>query len=851
MEFVVWTGWHFRMNTCVGCGMMVALIMVIGIHADHGSLGEHGLELRLSHGVVYSRMNTVMNSADFETFSFLVKKFRVPDEVFAFSLPCIYNTAHANPDLDIYRALIHDACLKFSEMFDRHQQQRVAILANVQAQLTTAEALLPTELRNTRRISRALFGVVSYLTKFLFGIPSESDMRKVSAQVRLLSDEVGSQGDLLLKLKEGFLLATNVTSQRLNELDVRQTETSEKFNNLIGDLKTWREQLRRSLHHRHLTTMALTRLMGFMTYLNQLAISDVMGLTALEQEAENYYLSVLQLTKGRLPPHLVRPEQLRLALNTISNKLRSTSGMTLSHDDISFYYKHNLVLAMHNAESIIINLKIPVHARAAVMQLYQIQIFSVPHNTDSSRGRTKITNLPSYIAFSVNDEYYVELSESQVARCEKHYCHHTFPIMPYSSPSCAFAVFKSLRETIREKCEVQYSLKGSRTEGAISLSHGRYLLSSNKGWVLSCPKTPPRDLPPCSSCVVGLPCGCSLHSKDAAVLPSNTECLPGNRSQLSIKYPFNAIILDAFYSHSKYHELGSDQLLDSPLSLSLPKEIVHEGKPLSDDLKIPFELVKTHIENFPDQNIRIHSPINGQQIAYPTDWQSFPWATTIVCGLTGVVAISALLLIFKLRLTVAALTVTVARLAELPGAEANPIFNERYQRVHDDEMQLLQWLWRAMIAVLMIAVVCFAVRAFSVIYAVLRSRSLFTPMSHGPAVSTIVVVLESDNDRVMLPVVSLPLTPSLFSIKDNQPRSIRLQNQCCTSQLLIDWGAPGSILFHKTLPIALPGILSVPITRSTRVFNIINRPHATRVLLYYDDVVYVMEKHPNEEEELA
>ena len=49
----------------------------------------HGVELRLGHGVTFSRVNDIVNSKDFETYSFLVPKFEIPTKLFINRLPCI------------------------------------------------------------------------------------------------------------------------------------------------------------------------------------------------------------------------------------------------------------------------------------------------------------------------------------------------------------------------------------------------------------------------------------------------------------------------------------------------------------------------------------------------------------------------------------------------------------------------------------------------------------------------------------------------------------------------------------------------------------------------------------------
>ena len=113
--------------------------------------------------------------------------------------------------------------------------------------------------------------------------------------------------------------------------------------------------------------------------------------------------------------------------------------------------------------------------------------------------------------------------------------------------------------------------------------------------------------------------------------------------------------------------------------------------------------------------------------------------------------------------------------------------------------------------------------------------------------STVVMTMENEEDRLVLPVMTLPMAPSQFTIDEVTPRSLRVQNHCCSAQLFIDWGSSKPFLYHRSIPISLPNMISVPFTRSRRLTNIINRPYVSAVRLYYDDVIYVIKNAESQE----
>ena len=174
-----------------------------------------------------------------------------------------------------------------------------------------------------------------------------------------------------------------------------------------------------------------------------------------------------------------------------------------------------------------------------------------------------------------------------------------------------------------------------------------------------------------------------------------------------------------------------------------------------------------------------------------------------------------------------------AALGEVPGVNARPILDDRFHDDHADKTNHLNNIWKMLAVLLAITAARLVYLSIKKVIKHLRSQSILSFLPSQSAVSTVVVALSSETDRVIVPMITLPLPPSVFSLKQNNPRSIQMQNQCCVSRLIIDWGTPTSILFQNSMPVSLPSMLNVPMTRSRRVFNIISSPMS---LLY----IYIM-----------
>ena len=435
-------------------------------------------------------------------------------------------------------------------MFTQHVRQRDALIEGILQKVGDAEGLLPVKLPNTERFSRSLMGGVSYVTKFLFGIPSEDDFRKVSAQISTLADGINNQGKILRDVKDGFVLMENVTSHRLNMLEDQQLASLTRFNSLIDELKTWRERLRRSLQDAQVTARALTDMVGFVSQIGQLTSSEVLFLSTLEGEAVQYLQSIQTLIGGRVPEGMVEPRVMANALEVIRKKLLATAGQIITNTDVTYYYKHRLALSVHNENYIIINVKIPISFAQTNMILYQVESHFVPLNGSFQAGTTRIADLAPFLVVSKDGSYFAELSKSEVDNCLPNHCHVTFPLSPVDKPTCAMALYNSNSKLIDKNCNIAYHRVESPEDFIQDLGHGYWLVSSSISWLMTCRGLPPRETPACALCVVQLPCLCSLHSKRFTVSPSAGLCDRGNVSSTMVAYPVNMAVLHSFYDPS-------------------------------------------------------------------------------------------------------------------------------------------------------------------------------------------------------------------------------------------------------------------------------------------------------------
>ena len=541
--------------------------------------------------------------------------------------------------------------------------------------------------------------------------------------------------------------------------------------------------------------------------------------------------------QGRLPAHLVKPERLHEAIYTIRQKLKTSSGQFVSHNELSYYYNNRLTLAVHNDRGIVINVKVPVHFGPARMKLYPVQSYPVPHGNGSDHGFTIIDKLPAYVAFSADNEYVLEMTDEQVADCLPHNCHNAYPLTTVNEDSCIMSIFLSKHVSIVNNCHITYRGYSPFPSMATDLTHGHFLVASRRGWTATCHGVPPRELESCDLCLISLSCGCSLHSRSVTVLPSFSHCGRVEGALYKISYPYNSVILHAFFSKSPYHELSSDQLLISPLNLSLPRAI-----PMTDhSVDIPYQMQLNKLKELMS-SMKSVSGGRMEKVDETLFERSTPWVLICSIAASALAALIALILIVRQRIQINTMMVSITALESLPCTTGIPLLDKNYEAPEFDferfQGMVQNWL---MVVICLLTILC-AYRLVIIVYECFRRRALIHSVRSVVARSTIVMTMENEEDRLVLPVITLPMPPGQFTIDAVSPRSLRVQNHCCSAQLLIDWGSIKPFLYHRSMPISLPSMISVPFTRSRRLNNIINRPYVSAIRLYYDDVIYTIKE---------
>ena len=804
--------------------------------------------LHLNHGVVFKRLGQIRNSQESCTYSFVVKKFEVPTPIFTETIPCDIVVRESEFQSDTYRSLVQNGCVRMHKMYSQHLLQREAVIQSMRENIDKAWKLLPNEIPRRVRKQRAPFEFMASISKFLFGTPTGEDMHRVVSQIGVLSRGLIDQGEILEAFGEQFSALANVTGEKFRNIEEHRRKADHRFNELITDLSKWRNDLKRSVHDYQFSSIQLAKFTGFVGILSQLTMTDMMSITMFEQQSILYLSALQTLTEGRLPSFMVDGVVLQNALNAVSDELSRSSSLVVSHHRLDYYYRHQLVVALHRGDFIVINLKVPVQPRSATMQLYEILVFPLPHSVNNDNASTIVRGLSQFIAIAANDDYYANLDQFQVAACNERKCHQSFPVIPRERYTCASALFYSKHDQIMKLCDVRYLVNPDRPTMAIGVDEHQFVVSSPVPWMMNCRDQIPKELPHCQLCMVVLPCFCSLHSKTLNVMPSISNCYGSSWFNETILHPVNLYVLHHFYEESPFHFLEGDKLTERPMNLSLPKKLIIPTDTQLSELEVPLNKLRQVITKTKGVNVDVMREfmLQSNEPGYSI-WSQIPFVITTT--ILSLVVIAIFVAVVNLNVKYNELKMAMAAASLVNTAESVPILKDPHfgdSVVSDSAAVSNSWEMVYLFVAIMVTIASLAT-IVRCIRRWLQSRGFIRRLNVSCAVSTVVIVLENEMDRVILPLQEFQLPPIVFFIKEVRPRSIQLQYGCGSAHLIVDWGDERAILYHHRAPIAIPSVIVVPLRKSRRVARIVNSPHTTSIRLFYDDVIFFINPLPNQD----
>lgn len=426
--------------------------------------------------------------------------------------------------------------------------------------------------------SGGLLSTVGKAISDITGQPTYDDIHAIGAHICELGDIAKQTAN---EIKASFKRLSSFESHFDNRYDTAQKEIKNLFkygSDIQAEFtKTTLlqvENLQNITQHLYVQQRAMNVTLQISANL-QLLESEVDKLVAY---TETFFDGIDKLNQGYMSPNLVLPTSIRRLLDHIRNVVIpvSKANLIIAHPNPYFYYNIKKIAFIADDSYMYVTVNVPMYTSGSLMAVYLVQSyqFALADNVNSS---TKIVGLPDFIAISADQEWYVEISAAEYTACkgeDLRICPTEKSFQSMSVPTCASALYQDSKEHIKRLCDVRYTenlLHGF----ALRLGAGRYLVSAqhtNEKWNLACPKTGIREVKSCTTCIIEIPCFCSLVGSFKIESIQNCDVSDDSDfNQPTYFHPVNLhLLLHLYDPDSLVHINGTTNSIDSKWNISLP-----------------------------------------------------------------------------------------------------------------------------------------------------------------------------------------------------------------------------------------------------------------------------------------
>ena len=470
----------------------------------------------------------------------------------AIPLPNLTLPTHALTNFTCYQGInVQHFCETYEPLFSYVNNETAHYITLLKNHQTTINALTST-IQDSRRSKRGLLDVVGEIGKSLFGLSTVHDARILSQHILKIEEVLnGFSSNDMFKAKHinSFMIETNKRLDGIsdalmtNHALIRNLSTS--FHVLMQSSFQMNVQLER-------LQVRLNEFIKFLPVVLQKLNVQITMLAELEKQTVSFIKSLELLHTGVLSTDLVSTSTLQLLINNISTALlHSYPEVQVAYQDISQYYKMSKIHAVSKNGILYIYLQIPLRSVDSLFHLYRSQIYPIPvgqhHvNVTHKNAMTKITNVARYIAVSDDKNYFIELSDSDLASCtgnEFLECANPKALVRSEQHTCTSALFFNLTDQALSLCDILYSDNAVFDPIMTYLTKGEILVISNPmDLTMTCFSKPPYIISHSGFAKIKIPCGCTLSSKTLVVPTSYNDCSFGN-TLISHVYPTNVLYL--------------------------------------------------------------------------------------------------------------------------------------------------------------------------------------------------------------------------------------------------------------------------------------------------------------------
>ena len=445
----------------------------------------------------------------------------------------------------------------------------------------------------------SLLGSIGNVFSDLFGTPTNGDIKAMASHIcnqaklaELEEKEIHQANDRLTSMSN--VLDKRITNIRngiisehknIEQMQISMNRTVKQIDATISDLEKRIIKIETVSAINRLLTDSINRMFRKVDKLSSLI--------------SKWSTALNTITTGYLDPFFVSSDDINNVLDYIGTKLLSRYGdiFQITHKDPQFYYLLKDISYSRTEEYLMITVNFPIHSTGGLLTVYRFDRLPVALSADdkSSTKIDKNSDLPSYIALTSDKNYYIELLSDEYNSCKG----ETLKICPSQkalrrslSKSCLASLFFDSADDILKKCKIVYENKTATDEIAVLILPQHYLFHGNSNstdkWTLNCMDAihgkKIQSLDPCNSCIIKMPCHCSLQTPFHNIDPIYS-CLNHslNDETITYKYGLNLPMIHSLFKDTDLSEIKGNILRENKKwNIALPVFDIRKSSDWSD-----------------------------------------------------------------------------------------------------------------------------------------------------------------------------------------------------------------------------------------------------------------------------
>ena len=521
---------------------ILALTILSMLPSTSGNRSMPTIISRINYGTVFERTADMYMGAEHWTHTFILTLEKPVDLNPLLNLkPCNFCLNKSND----YHYVIH----QLDKLHNRTLKNINTIISNI--------FTLVQEHNNhtvTSRKRRSLLPIIADIGQTLFGFATT---KQINGLKNAMNKIINSQNREIkgfeheIDIMHSFMTTTD---DRLNNI----VKGLKENNMIINELNTKLQSEYKNLHEKTSIIMSLL-------------IDQIYKSSELTNSYSKLMNGISNLLQKKLTTDILPYSILKSTILNIQNILKDKRpGFHLMFKDPHFYFRHDHFFFHRQGNKIMITLKFPIGSLHKPLTLYKVKNFPVPLNV-TSKHATSISDLPAYLAVTIDQNYYLEISKEQLDNCKTYnkiiYCNVNAALIHSTFTKCVLALFKDDRNTIKTTCNFKF-MPNRLTSSLEQLNQTHFLAYNISKLTLHCDNVS-TIIEGCTFCILKLPCNCEVTTKQY-YLPQRWNGCHNDSTTISKLHPVNLALLQEYFTETELKNVSSDTTFNTPINVTTP-----------------------------------------------------------------------------------------------------------------------------------------------------------------------------------------------------------------------------------------------------------------------------------------